>query len=170
MVVMAIIAILATAGLSAYTGYIKKARDATRISDLRAINTIAIASMSTSGTYPTLAQLKTAILAANNNVPLLDPLQTTSGSAGKAACITYGGSDVVTGTCNYIYQTFSSGMGYRLGALLESTSNKSLYEAASSAMSYTGAGPFTLTNLAYSTCTTTSAGGGVFYQIQDCVS
>jgi prepilin-type N-terminal cleavage/methylation domain-containing protein len=32
MVVMAIIAILATAGLAAYTDYIKKARDATRIS------------------------------------------------------------------------------------------------------------------------------------------
>jgi prepilin-type N-terminal cleavage/methylation domain-containing protein len=42
MVVMAIIAILATAGLSAYTGYIKKARDTTRIADLAAINTIAL--------------------------------------------------------------------------------------------------------------------------------
>ena len=47
MVVMAIIAILATAGLSAYTGYIKKARDATRIADLSAINTIIQGAMST---------------------------------------------------------------------------------------------------------------------------
>ena len=46
MVVMAIIAILATAGLSAYTGYLKKARDATRISDLAALNTIVLAEMS----------------------------------------------------------------------------------------------------------------------------
>jgi type IV pilus assembly protein PilA len=42
MVVMAIIAILATAGLSAYTGYIKKARDATRIADIQALNTIVL--------------------------------------------------------------------------------------------------------------------------------
>jgi len=48
MVVMAIIAILATAGLSAYTGYIKKARDTTRIADLDAINTIVISTMSVS--------------------------------------------------------------------------------------------------------------------------
>lgn len=42
MVVMAIIAILATAGLSAYGGYIKKARDSTRISDLRAIQSVVL--------------------------------------------------------------------------------------------------------------------------------
>jgi prepilin-type N-terminal cleavage/methylation domain-containing protein len=42
MVVMAIIAILATAGLSAYTGYIKKSRDTVRIADLNAINTIVL--------------------------------------------------------------------------------------------------------------------------------
>jgi type IV pilus assembly protein PilA len=47
MVVMAIIAILATAGLSAYTGYLKKARDTTRIADLRAINSIVMATLST---------------------------------------------------------------------------------------------------------------------------
>jgi len=47
MVAMAILAILATAGLSAYTGYLKKARDTTRIADLRAINSIVLASLST---------------------------------------------------------------------------------------------------------------------------
>ncbi len=45
MVVMAIIAILTTAGLSAYTGYIKKARDAVRIADINAINKIVLSSM-----------------------------------------------------------------------------------------------------------------------------
>jgi prepilin-type N-terminal cleavage/methylation domain-containing protein len=44
MVVMAIIAILATAGISAYGGYIKKARDNTRIQDMSALETIAISS------------------------------------------------------------------------------------------------------------------------------
>ncbi len=52
MVVMAIIAILATAGLSAYTGYIKKARDTTRIADINAINTIILGSLSTTGAPP----------------------------------------------------------------------------------------------------------------------
>ena len=42
MVVMAIIAILATAGLSAYTGYIKKARDTTRAQIARGINTLVV--------------------------------------------------------------------------------------------------------------------------------
>jgi len=48
MVVMAIIAILATAGLSAYGGYIKKARDATRIEDIRALETVAMSSFTAS--------------------------------------------------------------------------------------------------------------------------
>ncbi len=52
MVVMAIIAILATAGLSAYTGYIKKARDAVRIADINAINNIVIGSTSVTGAPP----------------------------------------------------------------------------------------------------------------------
>lgn len=37
MVVMAIIAILATAGLSAYTGYLRKARDSVREQDMHKI-------------------------------------------------------------------------------------------------------------------------------------
>jgi len=55
MVVMAIIAILATAGLAAYTGYIKKARDTTRIADINAINTIILGSLSATGKPPQTA-------------------------------------------------------------------------------------------------------------------
>ncbi len=40
MVVMAIIAILATAGISQYGKFIKGARDTTRIADLNAINIV----------------------------------------------------------------------------------------------------------------------------------
>ncbi len=77
MVVMAIIAILATAGLSAYTGYIKKARDATRIVDLRAINDIIFSMISISGTTPSsVSTVRDAIFAANNNQALKDPLDT----------------------------------------------------------------------------------------------
>lgn len=39
MIVMAIIAILATAGLSAYTGYLKKARDTVRLGIAQRIET-----------------------------------------------------------------------------------------------------------------------------------
>lgn len=75
MVVMAIIAILATAGLSAYTGYIKKARDTTRIADLAAINTIVLASMAADGLPPAITQdLVDDIKAANNNQRIVDPL------------------------------------------------------------------------------------------------
>ena len=128
MVVMAIIAILATAGLSAYTGYIKKARDATRIEDLRAINSIVMGSMTSTGMAPDLATLKATILAANNNQPILDPLNTDgSGIAGKYACL-----QSVTlmkenpeslSYCNYIYQTCDGGIGYRIMSRMESVSN-----------------------------------------------
>ena len=49
MVVMAIIAILATAGLSAYTGYIKGARDSARITIVRQLQTIVEALTTISG-------------------------------------------------------------------------------------------------------------------------
>ena len=45
MVVMAIIAILATAGLSAYTGYIKRGRDTSRAALASQINTEVISYM-----------------------------------------------------------------------------------------------------------------------------
>ena len=76
MVVMAIIAILATAGLSAYTGYIKKARDTKRIADVAAINTIIQGSLSANGIPP--ADMTSVVSAANNGQMLVDPLNTKS--------------------------------------------------------------------------------------------
>jgi len=72
MVVMAIIAILATAGLAAYTGYIKKARDATRIADIAAINTIIQGSLSANGNPP--ASMDAVVAEANNGQMITDPL------------------------------------------------------------------------------------------------
>ncbi len=67
MVVMAIIAILATAGLSAYTGYIKKARDTTRIADIKAIESIVMGSLTTTGAPPQSAlAVHNLVVAANN--------------------------------------------------------------------------------------------------------
>jgi type II secretory pathway pseudopilin PulG len=75
MVVMAIIAILATAGLSAYTGYIKKARDAVRIADINAINNIVIGSTSVTGAPPqTSVGLYTILRDMNNGIAIADPL------------------------------------------------------------------------------------------------
>lgn len=45
MVVMAIIAILATAGLSAYTGYMKKGRDTSRVQIASGLNTAVVSYM-----------------------------------------------------------------------------------------------------------------------------
>ena len=87
MVVMAIIAILATAGLSAYTGYIKKARDTRRIADINAINQIVIANMSVTGMPPqTTKAVYDAVVAANNGKPIIDPLASDNGTITKNAC------------------------------------------------------------------------------------
>jgi len=101
MVVMAIIAILATAGLAAYTGYIKKARDTTRIADIAAINSIVVANMTATGKSPTSAgDVNTAVLAANNNKRLEDPL-TDSGGTIKYTCLN---TTSATEPCQYYYE------------------------------------------------------------------
>lgn len=87
MVVMAIIAILATAGLSAYTGYLKKARDATRIEDLRAIETIIQASLTVSGNAPDLSTLIASITSTNNEKLIRDPLYDTVNSVNREVCL-----------------------------------------------------------------------------------
>ncbi len=88
MVVMAIIAILATAGLSAYTGYIKKARDAVRIADINAINKIVLGSMSVTGMPPqTALEVYNLVVDANNGTVLMDPLASNNGLTSKYVCL-----------------------------------------------------------------------------------
>lgn len=121
MVVMAIIAILATAGLSAYTGYIKKARDTTRIADISAMNTIVMSALSVNGNPPAdLAALNTLVSAANNGQSLADPL----GIA--AVCLADATSDTL-GACGYTYSLCDGGAGYLISAKLESKSNQEKY-------------------------------------------
>ncbi len=122
MVVMAIIAILATAGLSAYTGYIKKARDTTRIADLSAINTIVLWQLSVAWRPPLTATiLGAAIKSANNNAAIVDPID------GKTSCLTGALNTTTTWTCEYQYKVCDSLSGYAIGAWFESTSNHGLY-------------------------------------------
>ncbi len=52
MVVMAIIAILSTAGISQYGRFIKSARDTTRLTDLDAINIVLVDSIQSTGVVP----------------------------------------------------------------------------------------------------------------------
>lgn len=124
MVVMAIIAILATAWLSAYGGYIKKARDSTRISDLRAIESVVLASLWTNWNAPTLTQVRNSLTEMNNSTLLKDPLW--DGLATKNICLD---SYSVTGIpCKYIYTPCDNFIGYKIEASFESASNITKYE------------------------------------------
>jgi len=118
MVVMAIIAILATAGLSAYTGYIKKSRDTKRIEDVRAINTIIQGSLSANGSPP--ASMAAVVAEANNGQMITDPLGTT------AVCYT-NAAGTTTGACGYTYSLCDDGAGYLITAHFESKGNAADY-------------------------------------------
>jgi prepilin-type N-terminal cleavage/methylation domain-containing protein len=141
MVVMAIIAILATAGLSAYTGYLKKARDTTRIADISAINNIVMGMTNPSnGASPdTVAKVGNAIKDANNNVDLLDPM------AWKAVCLSTATGNTL-GVCTYWYAQCDEGTGYAIATTFESKTNQGLYATdptglvAASVAGATGAG------------------------------
>jgi prepilin-type N-terminal cleavage/methylation domain-containing protein len=121
MVVMAIIAILATAGLSAYTGYLKKARDTTRIADISAINNIVMGMVSIDSSSPdTVAEVGNAVKDANNGVDLLDPM------AWKAVCLSTATANTL-GVCTYWYAQCDEGTGYAIATTFESKTNQGLY-------------------------------------------
>ncbi len=117
MVVMAIIAILATAGLSAYGGYLKKARDATRLEDIRALETVAISSFNGAGQSVSLTDYRTAVSAMNNGVLLQDPI-------GGTVCLD--DEENIGWDCVYQYYQCANG-GYVLRVSFESKSNFYLY-------------------------------------------
>jgi type IV pilus assembly protein PilA len=64
MVVMAIIAILATAGLTAYSNYTKKARDSARLQVARQIMT-KVEQLADGGNVPTVQGLREFLIAEN---------------------------------------------------------------------------------------------------------
>ncbi len=144
MVVMAIIAILATAGLSAYTGYIKKARDTIRIADLGTINTIVLGQMTTTGLPPqtigsdltTSGTLMFAIAQANNGALIKDPLSSGTNTF-KSTCVDQT-DDSLDQPCVYMYKVCTDTSTYNIAARFESLSNKALYagDAGSNATLY----------------------------------
>lgn len=128
MVVMAIIAILATAGLSAYTGYIKKARDSKRLTDISAINTIILATMSGWWSPPATAKaVYDAIIDANNSLPIVDPLTSpTAPTVNKSVCNTVSWTASSTKECAYTYRLCDNGQWFAVGTRFESSSNVAL--------------------------------------------
>jgi prepilin-type N-terminal cleavage/methylation domain-containing protein len=75
MVVMAIIAILATAGLSAYTNYIKNARDSARLSIASQVETAVNSLMGSNGGVPPTATELLAELERMNMTTAMNILQ-----------------------------------------------------------------------------------------------
>lgn len=125
MVVMAIIAILATAGISQYGRFIKSARDTTRITDLQAINVVILDSIQSTGLVP----IKGA-----DDVTDVDALKKAmKNAAGKEiydkitgfACLEKDGKKPTK--CQFQYAVCDGGTGYVLSAVFESPGNVSKY-------------------------------------------
>jgi len=113
MVVMAIIAILSTAGISQYGNFIKTARDSTRIADLNAINVALLQSIQSQWTVPDDAALLATKIKEVAGKYIVDPLD------GKTSCI--GNASLVE--CRYKYKPCDGGTGYILATSFESKSN-----------------------------------------------
>jgi prepilin-type N-terminal cleavage/methylation domain-containing protein len=119
MVVMAIIAILATAGITQYTGFIKNARDTTRTLDLKGIETVVVGEMSSTGQAPEPMDINEK-LKEKAGKTFQDP------SNGTKSCLD---SDGVAADCQYEYGTCDEGGGYVIRARFEDKSKILKYEA-----------------------------------------
>lgn len=117
MVVMAIIAIMATAGITQYSGFIKTARDNTRIQDLKAIETFIVKDMASTSTAPAAATFN-AKLKEFAGKTFKDP------SSGATSCLK---ADASAGACKYEYATCDGGGGYVIRAQFEDKSKVNLY-------------------------------------------
>jgi len=115
MVVMAIIAILSTAGISQYGRFIKSARDTTRTSDLNALNIVILDSIQSNGTVPASAEEFVTKIKEVAGKDIKDPL------AGSTACLE--GDGTSTTICAYQYAVCDGGTGYKLATGFESKNN-----------------------------------------------
>jgi prepilin-type N-terminal cleavage/methylation domain-containing protein len=119
MVVMAIIAILATAGISQYGRFIKSARDTTRIDDLGALNIVLIDSIQNTGLVP---DDRDALETYTREVAGKEISEALWNNA--KACI-----DAESGAteCGYHYVVCDGGTGYLLATAFESKNNIEKY-------------------------------------------
>lgn len=119
MVVMAIIAILSTAGISQYGRFIKKARDSTRMEDLNAINVVLIDAIQKTWLVPPDTQTLEQYIRQVAGKEISDPLGNTA-----TACLDAGEKSI---HCGYYYVACDGGTGYILGTSFESTGNIDKY-------------------------------------------
>lgn len=119
MVVLAIIAILATSGISQYGKFIKSARDTTRIADLGAINVVILDSIQSTGIVPEKASDLATKIKDVAGKKLIDKLNGTSACLKKDGTVT---------PCGYKYATCDGRTGYILATTFESTNNLTKYE------------------------------------------
>lgn len=125
MVVMAIIAILATAGISSYGSYIKRARDTARFADMKAIETALISYQSVNGRYPTSDDPADATFVVNALQEFegfkVDPADQTTG------CYADKDDTALLGECGYFYTQCDGGGSYRLTVRFEDKANVGKY-------------------------------------------
>jgi prepilin-type N-terminal cleavage/methylation domain-containing protein len=115
MVVMAIIAILSTAGISQYGRFIKSARDTTRTSDLNALNVVILDSIQSNGTVPGSAADFITKIKEVAGKDVVDPLN------GSTACLEGDGETTIE--CGYKYAICDGGTGYKIATSFESKNN-----------------------------------------------
>lgn len=124
MVVMAIIAILATAGISSYGSYIKRARDTARFQDIDAIETALISYQTVNGRYPSSSSPSDDdyVVAALEDFDgfKVDPADGTTGCYADAEASK-------TGECGYFYTQCDNGGSYRLTTRFEDKANVGKY-------------------------------------------
>lgn len=118
MVVMAIIAILSTAGISQYGKFIKNSRDSARLENIKALKTVITETVSEQGTVP-------------DDVPaLISQTQKITGKyiddpiSGKEACLNQNNDTI---PCHFEYSICDGGTGYVLSAVFENTKNIKKY-------------------------------------------
>lgn len=122
MVVMAIIAILATAGISQYGKFIKGARDTTRIADLNAINIVLLDAVQSKWVVPDDAGKLATYVKEVAGKDITEKLGSTA-----TACLKADGKTATT--CGYFYMPCDGGTGYLIAATFESSNNTGKYGA-----------------------------------------
>lgn len=120
MVVMAIIAILSTAGISQYGKFIKSARDSKRITELSSLKLVILDSVNSDGVVPEDAAALSALSKSVTGKAIIDPLD------GAEACLTADDGDLVA--CHYKYAVCDGGTGFVLATSFEAASNLKKYE------------------------------------------
>jgi prepilin-type N-terminal cleavage/methylation domain-containing protein len=121
MVVLAIIAILSTAGISQYGRFIKSARDTTRLSDLQALNVVLLDSIQANWVVPS----EMGDWSDTDTGSLKQKIKEVAGKeisdkVADGACLDEDGNST---DCGYYYASCDGGTGYVIATTFESENN-----------------------------------------------